>query len=187
MFLLKKSDLYWIYERRWLLDKDIQTDSFNIRANYEYVDIKSDISKRTVQNLVGYTVTNNVVIKIRELQDVGNIIDDTVLSGGDSTRVDNISFDIEDTAEFGDQARGLAAKNAIAKAKQYADLTGVGLGNLIYISEIGGNLTSRDFRGESTMAMTSPRSITPINTGQLSMQVSVQMVFQIDWRYMESD
>jgi len=167
-------------EKYSILDKDIQTDSFNIRANYEYLEIKSGNSTKSVRELVGYTVTNKAIVKIRELEDIGNIIDDTILAGGDSTRVDNINFNIDDTTAFGDQARGLAVKNAISKAKQYANLSGVKLGNLIYISEIGGNVSSRDFSGESFMTMASPRAVTPINTGQLNIQVSVQMVFQIN-------
>ena len=93
-----------------ILDKDIQTDSFNIRANYEYIEIKSGITRRTVQTLAGYTVTNKAIVKIREFKNIGNIIDDSVLAGGDLTRVDNISFDIEDTTEFAIQARALAVK-----------------------------------------------------------------------------
>ena len=95
-----------------ILDRDIQTQSFNIRSNYEYVEIKSGISTRTIQKLIGYTVTNKVIIKIRKLTDIGVIIDDTVLSGGDLTRVDNITFDIEDTTVFQDQARVIAVQNA---------------------------------------------------------------------------
>ena len=44
---------------------------------------------------------------------------------------------------------------------------------------MGGNVASRDFRGESAMAIASRRAITPINTGQLNIQISVQLVFQI--------
>ena len=49
--------------------------------------------------LVGYRVNNNVVVKVRDLNAAGDIIDEAVQAGGDATRVDGLRFTAEDTSE----------------------------------------------------------------------------------------
>jgi uncharacterized protein YggE len=116
---------------------DIQTTSFNIFPLYEYrEEIESGI-RRSKQILVEYGVNNSASIKIRDLDSVGAIIDDAVTAGGDSTRVNNIRFTVENPPLMMTQLREEAVSDALAKAQQFADLTGVGLGRLIFVSEGG--------------------------------------------------
>ena len=46
--------------------------------------------------MVGYSVNDSASIKIRDLDSVGAVIDDVVTAMGDSTRVNNIRFTVED-------------------------------------------------------------------------------------------
>ena len=46
--------------------------------------------------MVEYRVNNSASIKIRDLDSVGAIIDDVDTARGDSTRVNNIRFTVED-------------------------------------------------------------------------------------------
>ena len=113
-----------------LTDTDIQTRSFNIWPRYDYIE-------RT-QVLAGYTVSNTASIKIRVLDNVGPIIDDVANAGGDATRINGISFTVEDPNPFMEDLRAAAVGDALAKAQHFADLTGVSLGSLIFIAEAGG-------------------------------------------------
>ncbi len=71
-------------------EKDIQTQYFNISQVTEWDRIKEE------EQVVGYRVTNTVTAKIREIDKAGIIIDAAAEAGGDLTRVNGISFSVDD-------------------------------------------------------------------------------------------
>ncbi len=169
-------------KRHDVADKDIQTQFFNIRPEYQYVEVTEGGIRRGKQELVGYIVSNTVIAKIRNLDSTGEIIDDVVASGGDLTRINSISFTLEDTTAVVNQVRELAVKNALDKARQFANLTGVTLGKLLYIAETGGSSpVIKDFSGRATLEFAAPAAVpqTPISTGELDVQLTIQAVFEI--------
>ena len=163
-------------------DRDIQTTSFNIFPQYEYSEELEAGIRRSKQILVGYRVNNSASIKIRDMDSVGQIIDDVVTAGGDSTRVNNIRFTLDDPKPLMTQLREQAVADALAKAQQFADLTGVGLGRLVFVSE--GGATSpivRNF-GDQRMAFAEAALSVPapsISGGELDLTLNVQAVFAI--------
>ena len=114
-------------------EKDIRTQFFNIQPEYVW----NEQDRR--QEIVGYRVTNTVNVKVRDLEAMGTLIDQVATAGGDLTRINSIRFTVEDTQLFASQAREAAVKAAMEKAEQFAQLTGVTLGNLAYIAETGAN------------------------------------------------
>lgn len=163
-------------KKHGIADKDIQTQYYNISPEYQYVQTSDGRGK---QVLVGYIVNNSVTVKIRDLDSVGSVIDDLAGAGGDLTRINGISFTVENTTALMNQARELAVKDALAKAKQFADLTGMNLGKLAYISETGSYYpvvmrSAMDFaKAEGAAAPT------PISSGELDIQLTIQAVFDI--------
>ena len=155
--------------------KDIQTRFFNISPEYVWND-----SKRR-QELVGYMVTNQVTIKIRDLESVGQIIDEVAAAGGDLVRIQGIRFTVEDSEALETQARGKAVQALIAKAEQFAQLTGVQLGRLVFLNESGG-FTPRPVTIQRAFAEAAPEpaSVTSISAGELKVVVSLQGVFAIE-------
>ena len=121
-----------VLKTRGIEEKDIQTRFFNISPEYVWNE-----SKRR-QELVGYIVTNQATVKIRNLGSVGPIIDEVATAGGDLVRIQGIRFTVEDTAAVESQAREKAVENLTTKAQQFAELTGVKLGRLVFLSESGG-------------------------------------------------
>ena len=156
-----------------LVDKDIQTRSFNIFPVYDYSDRK--------QTLTGYRVSNTASIKIRDLDKVGAIIDDVAAAGGNATRINGISFTVEDTKPFMTELREQAVNDALAKATHLALLTGVSVGQLIYITETGaGGPVVQDFGGVAVeRAMAAPAVATSISGGELELRLGVRAVFGI--------
>ena len=162
-------------------DSDVQTQSFNIWPQYEYPEEIRGGVRTSRQVLVGYTVSNTAVVKIRDVNAVGTIIDNVAEAGGDATRINNISFSIEDPKPFMAQLREDAVQDAIAKAEHLATLAGVGLGDLVFISQTGASTpVARGFAEDAFMAMAAPASLTPISGGELELGMNVQMVFSID-------
>ena len=164
-----------------LEDKDVQTRSFNIWPRYEYPEVLEGGLRVRKQTLVGYTVSNSAAIKIRDLDDVGTIIDDVATAGGNATRINGIQFTVEDPKPFMTGLREAAVQDALAKAGQFATLTGVQVGPLVYITENrGGAPAVRDF-ADAGFAMEAMAAAPPttVSGGELELSLSVQAAFEI--------
>ena len=161
-------------------DRDIQTQFFNISPEYEFQEV-IDLRRRTTQRvLVGYRVSNSATIKIRDLNGVGSIIDEVATAGGDAIRIDGISFTVEDPQLFQSQLREAAVTDALTKAQQFASLTGVSVGRLVFISESGGRAPApRAFQETVMFAAASSAPDTAISGGELELRMTVQVVFDI--------
>jgi len=151
-----------------IADKDVRTTSFSIQPVWNYTE-----NQRVLE---GYQVNNIVSVIIRDVNKTGTIIDAVTVAGGDLTRVENISFTVENPKPYNDQARELAIKDAIDKAQQIARLAGVSLGKIIYISESGGSVPIPIAYYKDEAAMSS----TPISSGQLEISLSVQVVYALE-------
>ena len=163
-----------------LTDRDIQTRSFNIWPQYEYPEVLESGVRTRKQTLVGYMVSNSASIKVRDLDAVGDIIDDVADAGGDATRINGISFTVEDPKPFMVQLREEAVQDALAKARHFADLTGVAVGRLVFISESGGGRPIvQNFMEERAFAVAAAPAPTSISGGELELRLFVRAVFDI--------
>ena len=109
--------------------KDIKTQYYSIYPVRRWDDGK--------ETLIGYRVSNTVTVKIRKIEDTGGIIDAVTSAGGDYTRINGISFTVDDPDAYKVEAREEAMADAKAKAEQLAQLAGVTLGKPTYIAESG--------------------------------------------------
>ncbi len=157
-------------------DKDVKSISFSIQPVYQYNQ------KENKQDLIGYRVSDRISVKIRKILDAGKVIDASSEAGGNTIRIDSISFTIDDPTPFKIEAREKAIKDAVAKARQMAELTGVKLGKAIYITETG-------FAQPQYQAISAPMmakadaggaSSTEISPGETDIQVQVQIAFAIE-------
>jgi uncharacterized protein YggE len=151
-------------------DKDIQTQQFRISPVTKWT------SDRDEQEIVGYQVTNIVVAKIRDIDRAGATIDAVAEAGGDYARIQSISFDVEDRAPYYEEARSKAVEDAENKAKQLAELAGVGLGKATFVSEGGGYVSTQTYYVDEFAAA---KAATPISPGELEIQVYVQVIYAI--------
>jgi len=153
-------------------EKDMQTQRFSI----DMVRKWDDDEQRYIT--LGYQVTNIVVAKIRQIDKAGTVIDAVAEAGGDLTRINGISFSIDDPTPYYKEARAKAIDDAMAKAEQMADSAGIKLGKLSYISESApaSPVVVRDYLFKAEGAAP---STTSISAGELEIQVTVQMVYTI--------
>ena len=129
--------------------------------------------------LIGYQVTNTLTIKVRDLNNMGNVIDGAGEAADDLIRVNRISFTIEDTKPLQNEAREEAIADLLTKAATMAELAGVELGQLVYLTESGGGVPQSFARIESAAAFGFADSSTSILAGELDVSVNVQAVFGI--------
>ncbi|MBI2868742.1 MAG: SIMPL domain-containing protein [Chloroflexi bacterium] len=157
-------------------EKDIQTQYFNIQRVTRY---DRDTNQEVV---IGYQVNNVVSAKIRNIDAVGATIDAVATAGGDLTRIDGISFSIDDPTAYYAEARVKAMANGKAKAEQLAELGGVTLGAPTYISESSQMPPPVPVyrMAEGAMPAPMPAIETSISAGEMKVIVSVQLVYGIE-------
>jgi len=130
--------------------------------------------------LIGYQVTNTLNVKVRDLDNMGNIIDGATEAAGNLVRINRVSFTIEDTKPLQTEAREEAIADLLTKANAMAELAGVELGKLVFLTESGGGVPQSFARFESASAFGSAGGqSTSILAGELDVNVSVQGVFAI--------
>ena len=130
--------------------------------------------------LIGYEATNALTIKVRDLDNMGNVIDGTTEAVGDLNKVNSVSFAIEDTKLLQNAARGEAIADLPTKAAAMAELAGVELGKLVYLTETGGGSPQPFARIESAAAFGFDSGASgSIRAGELDVNVNVQAVFGI--------
>jgi uncharacterized protein YggE len=152
-------------------EDDIQTQYFSIDQDTRWVDDELIVT--------GYEVTNMVTVKIREIDNIGAIIDAVAEAGGDLTRINNIAFSVDDPSQYYEEAREAAMADAKAKAEQLAELAGVELGLPTYISE--GSVYSPVIYRD--LGMVVPEAIeeysTSISPGELEISLTIQVAYAI--------
>ncbi len=150
-------------------EDDIQTANYSIWPEWDY--------RNDTQTLRGYRVSNNLIVKIRQLDDAGAVIDAATAAGGDDVVVNGLQFSIEDNAQLLELARANAWNDAEAKAQQLARLAGVELGSPVEIVEsLGYSAPPVPYR--DTMEAAAGME-TPILPGQQEVTVTLQVRFGI--------
>ena len=152
-------------------DKDIQTQWYSILPVTRWDD------KTNEQITTGYSVTNTVTAKIRDISKAGTIIDAVSAAGGNLTRMSGITFTVNDPTAYYNQAREKAMQDAAAKAQQLATLAGVTLGKAFYISESGSYIPQPIRLFDSAVAASTS---TPISPGELDITLTVQVGYAIE-------
>jgi uncharacterized protein YggE len=151
--------------------KDVQTSSFNVSPEF-----KRDERGRRQPRIVGYNVTNQVRVKVRNLADLGNVLDSLVRAG--SNQVAGISFGIDDPAGVLNEARNRAIADARGRAELYVQAAGVRLGKVLTISEKPAEVPQPRHFGRS-LAQEGVSSV-PVATGEQEFRVRVHMVFSLE-------
>jgi hypothetical protein len=152
---------------------DIKTQSFSIQPQY-------DFRREGPTEIIGYRVANSLVIRVRDIDTISTVLDDAVNAGGNSVRVNNISFTVDEPEQFQGEARQLAVEDAREQAETLAALAGVTLGKVRSVSEssFGGSSFDSGFGGAVFSAASS--GPTPISPGETEISLSVFVVYDID-------
>ena len=163
-------------------EDDIVTRNFSIQPQFTFVERDSALGKYGESVIIGYIVSNSVEVTIRNLDNVGTVIDQVSEAAGDEVRINGISFGLDDPALYGDTARDLAARDAHDKAELYARILGVELGPVVFLQETGGTSPAPLMAiAASAFTEDSARSCAPtqISSGDVDVTASVSAVFAI--------
>ena len=155
-----------------IADKDMQTDNFSINPRYK--QIKTDDGMTNEIN--GYQVRNGLNVKVRNLSNLGAVLDQSIKLGVNSGG--GISFSNSDPSGAENEARKEAVSNAIAKAETLAEAAGVKLGDVLSITENSSMPQPVMFRAEAMMVKSDGGA--PVAAGENTYSVTVNMTFAIE-------
>jgi uncharacterized protein len=144
--------------------KDISTTDVSLQPQYDPAGA----------TITGYRAANSIRIKIHPADSASKVLAVIVGAGGAATRINSVSYSIADDSQLVKDARSRAFQDAKDRAAQYAQLSGLGLGKIISISETSG--------GATPTAVPAPRmmpSAVPLEPGQQTVSFSVTAVWEL--------
>jgi uncharacterized protein YggE len=117
-------------KRAGIEERDVQTSSINLNPEYRYQESRAP-------QLVGYTASNQVSIRFRDIRNTGKILDALVAEGANQINGPTLTIDKPEAAL--DEARLKALANGRARADVYARALGRRVARIVSISESGGS------------------------------------------------
>ncbi len=106
--------------------RDIQTQRINLNARYDY-------QRNSQPRFVGYQASNQVTVKIRDIERTGAILDAMVAAGANN--INGPHFSLQDDTEVKAEARRRALANGQRQAEDYARVAGYTGVRLLQVSE----------------------------------------------------
>ena len=152
--------------------KDIQTTGYNLSPKYRYD------SKTGKSSIEGYQLTQMVVVKVRDLENVSKILG--ALPGMGINQLNGPNFGVEDPDTYLNQARAEAFAKARGKAMELARLAGVRLGRVVTFSENqgGGGYPMPMYAKAEAMGGEAP-TLPQIEPGSEEARVNVSVTFEV--------
>jgi uncharacterized protein YggE len=155
-------------------DPDIGTSGFSINPVYDIPPEPLQGQPREAPSIVGYEVTNQVTVRIRELAESGAVLDQVVSAG--ANQINSISFDIDDQEKLRDEAIRLAIADARRKAEIMAEAAGV---DMLRILSVSINDFAQPVMFDRAVAMAAPAPAVPILGGEHSITVNATVEWEI--------
>ncbi len=156
-------------------DKDLQTSGFNIQPHYHYPKRSSHGTLRP-PIIIGYIVSNQLGVRIRDLTRLGDILDKSVTLGVNSGG--NIRFLTENPETAIIKARQKAMASAVAKAKTLTEAAGISLGKIMSINENSNRPRPLAMR-QMAMAKPGAAESVPVAAGENAYTVDVQVRWEL--------
>jgi uncharacterized protein len=147
-----------------IAERDLQTSNLSIWPRY-------DNRGRQVE---AYQVTNTVTVKIRNIAEAGELLDQVVDAGANN--LGGISFLIDDPSALQSTARDAAIADGRQRAEAMAQAAGVTLGEVLMISE---TISSPPVYPMMRAEMADAAGSVPIQSGEQTITAQVQMTFEI--------
>jgi len=162
--------------------KDIKTINFNAYPKYEYnqvvcVTYPCSSSKQT---LVGYEVSQTILVKVRAVDEAAKVIDGVTSSG--ISEVSSVSFTIDDEDALMTDARAQAIKDAKEKAEVLAKDLGVDLVRIVNFSDNNGGYPIPMYgKAEMSVSMDGAgnQSAPSLPTGQNKITSKVTITYEV--------
>jgi uncharacterized protein YggE len=175
-----------------IAERDIQTSNLSLNPIYHDPERDARTAARVnnqpymppppesqVPRIIGYTASNTVSVRQRDLEDYGKVVDTLVEAGANEVNGPNFQLDDQD------QALDVARIDAVAKARQraelYANAASLKVQRIVSISESGGYYGPPQVivTAQRMAAGSAPPPPSPVQPGELQMTANVTVLFEL--------
>ena len=165
----RMSALTQALRRAGVAERDIQTTNVSVNPQYAYVENEAP-------RVTGYQANNQVNARVRNVGNVGRVIDAAVGAGGNT--VNGVSFSHADPEAQLDAARREAAREARERADLYAQAFGLRVHRVIAINEGGGFVppVPMPYMMRAEAAQSAP---TPVAPGEITTSINVNVTYEL--------
>jgi uncharacterized protein YggE len=157
-------------KRAGVESRDVQTSTVSLNPEYRYPENQSP-------QLVGYTASNTVTIRFREIRNSGKILDALVAEGANQINGPNLVVDKPEAAL--DEARARAIAAGRARADRYARALGLRGARGVSVNESGGYFAPPPPPPAPMAVMERSAAYTKIEPGEQKLQVNLAMTFEL--------
>jgi len=155
-------------------DQDRQTSGLTVQPNWVYPS--SNVANRPPR-ITGYTVSNRLTVRIRDLERLGEILDAVVRDG--ANKFEGLRFSVIDPGPLLEQARKAAAADALRTAQLYAEALGIGLGPVRRIAENDREAQPMMIRAEAMRAADRAQNV-PVASGEVRYSSTVNITWLLE-------
>ena len=155
--------------RAGIADRDIQTSNISLNPEYRYAE-------NLPPRLTGYTASNQVNVRFRDISTTGEILDVLVAEG--ANQINGPSLTIDKPEEALNEARAKAIADGRARAEIYARQLGMRVTRLLVVSESGGSFPVPPPMPVMMEARAQAAS-TKIDPGEQKLSVTLGMIFEL--------
>jgi len=149
-------------------DKDIRTTNLSLNPQY---------SNGTPPKVVGYQISEQVQVTVRDLDKAGDVVDTATAKG--ATDVNGISFEIADPIKAQNDARAAAVAAARVSAEAMAKAGNVSLGTVLSITDA--TVFPPIYYGYNGAKAGAVADVaTPVQPGTQDLSATVTAVFEIN-------
>jgi uncharacterized protein YggE len=146
-----------------IADRDIQTSRLSLQPQY-------DSNKSGTARLTGFQASNQVTVKIRDIDRLPALLDRAIAAG--ANEMSGIEFVVSEQSKLLDHARDDAIADAHRKAELYAKAAGARLGHVVAISEEGSASPPRPMQTLRAGAV-------PIAPGEQTLKVMITVSYEL--------
>jgi len=151
-------------------DRDIQTSNISLNPEYRYVNNQPP-------QLTGYSASNTVTVRFRDIANSGKILDALVKEGANQLNGPTLTIDKPEAAL--DEARGRAVAVGRARAELYARSMGMRVVRVVALSESGSSYPVPPPMPMMERAMVGQAADSKIDPGEQKLQVNLAMTFEL--------
>ena len=156
--------------RSGIEDRDIQTSNISLNPEYRYAENQPP-------RLTGYTASNQVSVRFRDIANTGEILDVLVAEG--ANQINGPSLTIDKPEEALDEARVKALAIGRARADLYARSLGMRVVRLLVVSESSSGFPVPPPVAMMMEARAQGGAATKIDPGEQKVSVTLGMMFEL--------
>ncbi len=154
----------------------IQTASFTVSPQYKPPPKRAD-GPAGPPEIIGYVVSNTVTVEVRDVDGVGPVIEESLAAG--ANQFHGLHWTLRDERQAKLEALRLAALKARDKAAALSEALKVKLIRLLSANEESHVVRPVPKLGRSMMAMEAAGGETPVFSGEIKVDATVTLIYEI--------